>query len=61
MLDGKLRAGQSSNAEGGSRGRDEGARREERGAAGNEEPVASRLGAVGGKAKVAFQMSKPKR
>ena len=31
------------------------------GAAGKEEPVASRLGAVGGKAKVASQMSKPKR
>ena len=61
MLDGKLRAGQSSNAEGGFAGRDEARGAKSAGAAGNEEPVASRLGAVGGKAKVAFQMSKPKR
>ena len=61
MLDGKLRAGQSSHAEGGFAKSDEEDGAKSAGAAGNEEPVASRLGAVGGKAKVAFQMSKPKR
>ena len=64
MLDGKLRAGQSSNAEGAFAPRDEETlNAKSADAAGNDEPkkVVSRLGAVGGKAKVAFQMSRPKR
>jgi U4/U6.U5 tri-snRNP-associated protein 1 len=60
MLDGKLRAGQSSHAEGGFAARDEEDGAKSAGAAGNKKPAASKLGAVGGAAKVAFQMSKPK-
>ena len=61
MLDGKLRAGQSSNAEGMFAARDEARGAKRASAAGKDEPVASRLGAVGEKTKVAFQMSRPKR
>jgi U4/U6.U5 tri-snRNP-associated protein 1 len=60
MLDGKLRAGQSSHAEGGFAKSDEEDGAKSAGAAGNKKPAASKLGAVGGAAKVAFQMSKPK-
>ena len=60
MLDGKLKAGQSSHAEGGFAARDEEDGAKSAGAAGNKKPAASKLGAVWGVAKVAFQMSKPK-